>query len=147
MDSHDSRIGFLVFRTARSMKKALDSRLTEYHITSSQYTVLSALGNDDCLSLSEISKRVYLDKPAITALADHLEQEELVERRRSPEDRRIVRLCLTEKGRKLQLRFEEIARNIDDELIREITPEELVVFRTILNRIWLTASRDLNGET
>ncbi len=147
MDSHDSRIGFLVFRTARGMKKALDSRLTEYHITSSQYTVLSALGNDDCLSLSEISKRVYLDKPAITALADHLEQEELVERRRSPEDRRIVRLCLTEKGRKLQLRFEEIARNIDDELIREITPEELVVFRTILNRIWLTASRDLNGET
>ncbi len=147
MDSHDSRIGFLVVRTARSMKKSLDTRLTEYRITSSQYTVLSALGKDDCLSLSEISKRVYLDKPAITALADYLEKEGLVERRRTPEDRRVIRLCLTEKGRDLHRRFEAIAQSVDEELISDLTASELELFRSVLNRIWSAASRDLNGET
>ncbi|MFQ6616957.1 MAG: MarR family transcriptional regulator, partial [Fidelibacterota bacterium] len=53
--------GFLVVRTARGMKKALDSQLTEVGVTASQHTVLSTLAHKDGLSLSEVGKRVFLD--------------------------------------------------------------------------------------
>jgi len=52
MASIDQSTGFLLVRTARSVKKALDARLAEYGVTSSQHTVLSALAADDGLSLS-----------------------------------------------------------------------------------------------
>jgi DNA-binding MarR family transcriptional regulator len=75
--------GFLMFRTARGMKKILDARLSEFNVTSSQASVLNTLFSSDGISLSDIGKSVHLDKPAITGLADRMEKDGLVERRRT----------------------------------------------------------------
>jgi len=84
--------GFLMFRTARGMKKMLDARLSGFNVTSSQATVLNALSLQDGQSLSDIGKSIHLDKPAITGLADRMEKDGLVERRRTSSDRRIIQL-------------------------------------------------------
>lgn len=129
-------------RTARGMKKALDSQLTEVGVTASQHTVLSTLAHKDGLSLSEVGKRVFLDKPAMTGLADRLEKDGLVQRRRTSSDRRVVRLYLTPKGRRLLGRMDEIATSVDSDLVSVLTPEQLRQFRGMLNRIWQKS----NGE-
>lgn len=129
-------------RTARSMKKALDNQLVEVGVTSSQHTVLSTLAHKDGLSLSEVGRRVFLDKPAITGLADRLEKDGLVERRRTSSDRRVIRLYLTPKGRKLLHRMDEIATSLDMDLVSVLTPEQLKQFRRMLSRIWQKS----NGE-
>ncbi len=79
MTSIENSTGFIVVRTARHMKRALDNRLAKIAVTASQHTILSTLAKDDGLPLSEVGKRVYLDKPAITGLADRLENDALVE--------------------------------------------------------------------
>jgi len=141
MTSIEKSTGFLVVRTARSMKKALDSKLVEIGVTASQHTVLSTLGKNDGLSLSEIGKRVFLDKPAITGLVDRLEQDQLVERKRVSTDRRVINIYLTPKGRNLLQRMDEIATEVDEELTRVLSAEELHVFREMLNRIWHRANQ------
>lgn len=146
MTSIKQSTGFLTVRTARSMKKMLDARLSEFGVTSSQHTVLSTLAEDDGLSLSEIGKRIYLDKPAITGLADRLEKDGLVERRRTSEDRRVIRLYLTEKGQNLLQRFEKIATEVDQELVQVLSSSELNKFREMLNRIWLRANMEPDNE-
>ncbi|MBC8174511.1 MAG: MarR family transcriptional regulator [Candidatus Marinimicrobia bacterium] len=128
------------------MKKMLDARLSEFGVTSSQHTVLSTLAENDGLSLSEIGKRIYLDKPAITGLADRLEKDGLVERRRTSEDRRVIRLYLTEKGQNLLQRFEKIATEVDRELVQVLSSSELNKFREMLNRIWLSANMEPDNE-
>jgi|TARA_B100000959_G_scaffold126590_1_gene132938 DNA-binding MarR family transcriptional regulator len=136
MTSLEESTGFLVVRTARTMKKALDAKLSEYGLTTSQLTVLNALAKEDGLSLSVVGKRVYLDKPAITGLADRLEKDNFVERRRTSTDRRVIQLFLTDKGSNLLQELDEIATKVDQQLVSVLAPEELTEFRNLLNCIW-----------
>ena len=136
----EKRTGFLVYRTARGMKKMLDSELNKYSVSSSQYTVLNTLMEDDGLSLSEIGKRVSIDKPAVTGIADRMEKDGLVERRRTSQDRRVIQLFMTEKGRALAEKTEGIATQIDQKLVNVLTPAEVSQFRHMLNRIWENAN-------
>ncbi|MFQ6615746.1 MAG: MarR family winged helix-turn-helix transcriptional regulator, partial [Fidelibacterota bacterium] len=75
-------------------------------------------------------------------LADRLEKDGLVQRRRTSSDRRVVRLYLTPKGRRLLGRMDEIATSVDSDLVSVLTPEQLRQFRGMLNRIWQKS----NGE-
>ncbi len=143
MTSIERSTGFLVVRTARSMKKALDARLTKIGVTAVQYTVLNTLAQIDGLSLSEIGKRVFLDKPAITGLADRLENDGLVERQRNSKDRRVIKLYLSPKGRRLLGRMNDIVNSVDEELTSVLSSSELNTFREMLDRIWNNA----NGRT
>ena len=136
MTSLEESTGFLVVRTARTMKKALDTKLSEYGLTTSQLTVLNALAKEDGLSLSVVGKRVYLDKPAITGLADRLEKDNFVERRRTSTDRRVIQLFLTDKGSNLLQELDEIATKVDQQLVSVLAPKELTEFRNLLNCIW-----------
>jgi DNA-binding MarR family transcriptional regulator len=55
---------------------------------------------DGKLPMSEIGQRLYISRPYMTALADSLIAEELVERLPDPSDRRVINLAITEKGKK-----------------------------------------------
>ena len=118
----------------------LDFELNKYSVSSSQYTVLNTLMEDDGLSLSEIGKRVSIDKPAVTGIADRMEKDGLVERRRTSQDRRVIQLFMTEKGRALAEKTEGIATQIDQKLVNVLTPAEVSQFRHMLNRIWESAN-------
>lgn len=137
--SVEARTGFLVYRTARRMKRALDSELNEHGVSSSQYTVLNALMENEGFSLSEVGRRVALDKPAVTGLVDRLEKSGLVERRRTSADRRVIQLFLTERGRELAGETEQVGVRVDEELVSVLSESELGHLRQMLNRIWESA--------
>ncbi len=128
--------GFLMFRTARGMKKRLDAKLSDFKVTSSQTIILNTLNSYDGQSLSDIGKNVHLDKPAITGLADRMENDGLVERRRTSADRRIIRLFLTEKGKKLFNKIEGIIIEVDQQLVRNLTDQEVNNLHIMLKSIW-----------
>jgi DNA-binding MarR family transcriptional regulator len=65
-----------------------------------QYHVLLVLIKHGTLPMSEIGQRLYISRPYMTALADSLIAEELVERLPDPSDRRVINLAITEKGKK-----------------------------------------------
>lgn len=128
--------GFLMVRAARAMKKALDFELNKFGLTSSQQTILSLLKKKDGLSLSEIGKSVFLDKAAITGLADRLEKDGFVERRRDSPDRRVIQLFLSEKGRRLIRKTDSIVTAVDHRIINFLPESELSKLRNMLINIW-----------
>lgn len=137
MISIEDTIGFRVVRTARGMKKALESRLlSEVGVTAAQHLVLSTLALEDGLPLSEIGKRVFLDKPAITGLADRLEKDGFVTRKRHNTDRRVIHLFLTAKGRSILSRINSIVEEVDSSFLGLLSSSEVNQFREILDRIW-----------
>ncbi|MEE8336110.1 MAG: MarR family transcriptional regulator [Candidatus Neomarinimicrobiota bacterium] len=134
--SMEETTGFLMVRAARAMKKALDSELNKFGLTSSQQTILSLLKKKDGLSLSEIGKSVFLDKAAITGLADRLEKDGFVERRRDSPDRRVIQLFLSEKGRRLIRKTDSIVTAVDHRIIKFLPDSELSKLRNMLINIW-----------
>ncbi|MCD7440751.1 MarR family transcriptional regulator [Streptomyces lincolnensis] len=80
----------------------LDRALHQHGLCASDFEVLDVLAGDACdYRVQEISERVHLSQSALSRLIARLEKDGLLERCMCPEDRRGVRVSLTEKGRAL----------------------------------------------
>lgn len=73
----------------------------EHGLTGSQLWVLKMIEPAGRLSLSELSERVRAKNSTMTGIIDRMERDGLVARRRSDDDRRVVHIELTAKGRGL----------------------------------------------
>jgi DNA-binding MarR family transcriptional regulator len=68
-------------------------------LTSSQLRALSALAQEEEVSAGQLAKSADLNPASVTAMLDQLEANRIIQRRRSPEDRRLCMVSLTPKGR------------------------------------------------
>lgn len=145
MSSLDKSIGFLMARTARSMKRAMDARLVEMNITSTQYIILQCLWDEDGLPLSELGHRLYFDNPTITGIVDRMEKVGLVTRNRDTTDRRVVRVYLGKEGKKLKSSLPKIAEEINAAATAGWSKPRKDRFITTLNAIWERMNSSING--
>lgn len=76
------------------------------------------------MKVSEISKLMHVTSPTITQMLKGLEAHGLVERHIDPNDRRAVRIALTERGEAVARRAEEIFRNCFSGLVDYLGEEE-----------------------
>jgi DNA-binding MarR family transcriptional regulator len=90
--------------TVKKLEKHIGEVMTEYGVTMAQSFILFALLEKDGCTLTEIGTRAQIDNSSLTTMVDKLEKEGLVERRLFAQDRRVVTLFLTEKGRELGTR-------------------------------------------
>jgi DNA-binding MarR family transcriptional regulator len=65
-----------------------------------QIHTLGILMKTKSLTMSEIGSRLYISRPYMTRLADQMIADHLVERQPDPADRRVIKLAITEKGKK-----------------------------------------------
>ncbi|QHS22941.1 MarR family transcriptional regulator [Virgibacillus sp. MSP4-1] len=73
--------------------------LAHYPITTPQFIALQWLLDEGDLTIGELSKKLFSAFSTTTDLVDRLEKNELVKRVPDPNDRRVVRIHLLEKGR------------------------------------------------
>lgn len=93
-----------VMRTAmKKLERVLSAHLEQYGVSVPQSFVLFCLLEEDGSTLKEIGTRAQIDSSSMTVLVDKLESEGLVERRLDQQDRRAIRVYLTDKGRQLGL--------------------------------------------
>jgi len=90
-----------LMRAAESITTRVHRHLSEVGLTVSQFGVLEALYHLGPLSQKEIGLKILRSGGNITMVIDNLEKRKLVIRKQNPEDRRIVIVNLTSKGRKL----------------------------------------------
>jgi DNA-binding MarR family transcriptional regulator len=98
---------FVCYRLKTTMKKVekhIAEALNEYGVTMAQSFILFSLLEKDGCTLTEIGARAQIDNSSLTTMVDKLEKEGLVERRLYAQDRRVVTLYLTEKGRELGMK-------------------------------------------
>ena len=84
----------------------------EIGLTSPQLWAIKTIADEPQIMVSEIAKRMYLHPATVVGILDRLEKHTLVSRTRSLEDRRVVWVGLTDKGRKLLKKAPEIAQGV-----------------------------------
>ncbi|MFQ6093426.1 MAG: MarR family winged helix-turn-helix transcriptional regulator [bacterium] len=136
MERFDDSLGFLMTRTARCMKRALESRLAGHGITSSQYAVLYRLWEEDGLSLTELGKKLYFDNPTITGVVDRMERDNLVNRERNNEDRRVIKIFLTSRGKELKDVLIPLGPEVNRLATTNFSSEEKDRLKSFLERVW-----------
>lgn len=76
----------------------MDVVQAEHNVPMSHVQVLTMLGENGVMTVSEISQRLGIAKPNITPLVDRLIADNYVERVRDDTDRRVVKIVLLPKG-------------------------------------------------
>jgi len=106
-----------------------------YGLTPSQYNVLRILrGEDKPMPCLDIASRMIQVVPAITGLIDRLEAQELVQRDRCIEDRRVIYITLTDKARKLLDQMDEPVMSLHRGLVGHLTQAELKELSRLLEK-------------
>jgi DNA-binding MarR family transcriptional regulator len=82
---------------------ALDVHFARYGLSMGKFTLLMQLfqANEQGLTPSECAERAGVTRATVTGLLDGLERDGLVKRQPYPDDRRMLSVQLTQKGREL----------------------------------------------
>jgi DNA-binding MarR family transcriptional regulator len=105
-DTYEPRkgVGHLMHRVRTEMLAAVDrelaadEQLASLEVTSAQFIVMAGLSWGEMKSASDLCKGISYDAGAMTRMIDRLEEKGLLRRSRCPDDRRLVKLEITEKG-------------------------------------------------
>ena len=133
----DHSFGYILKRTAHQLEYALLQAFKSngYDITPPQWAVLNGLWEQDGLSQVEIAATTFKDRPVITRIVDILERKGVVIRRQDEQDRRMVRVYLTPKGRDYQQKLVPLAKEMLERGRSGITDEELESMTVLLQKI------------
>lgn len=110
---------YLCFSMRAVMKKIdrqLSSQLEPYGVSIPQMFVLTCLNDENGLTLKEIGNRTLIDSSSMTVLVDKLENDKLVERHLDSEDRRAIRVLITEKGQAIAQELVRIGTEFNTQL-------------------------------
>ncbi|HEY0192136.1 MAG TPA: MarR family transcriptional regulator [Kofleriaceae bacterium] len=98
----DEQLCFALYSASRALTRAYAPLLEPLGLTYPQYLALLVLWEGDALAVKDLGERLALDSGTLTPLLKRLEHQGLVERRRSEDDERVVRIHLTAAGRALR---------------------------------------------
>jgi DNA-binding MarR family transcriptional regulator len=85
------------------MREARQTIARRWNLTLPQFDVLAELARatEGGFTFVELSRLLLVTSGNLTGIVDRLEQQRLVERRPDENDRRVIRVALTERGRRL----------------------------------------------
>ena len=135
-------LGALLGRVRVEMLAALDEelaadrRLGSLELSAAQFIVIASLAaGEERKSASDLCKGISYDAGAMTRMLDRLEGKGLIRRNRSPDDRRLVHLELTDEGRALYPRMRELSLGVANRFLRGFTKAEARQLESLLTRM------------
>jgi MarR family transcriptional regulator, organic hydroperoxide resistance regulator len=133
-EEHIVKIELLLRSVCFNIKKKGRVILEDFDISPPQFDALQYLINDGGeLTIGELSSKLYLAPSTISDLVDRLEKNGLVQRIRSVEDRRIVKVKVLEKAYNLIEDVVHLRCEYINEALLEINDEKKLEFINCLS--------------
>jgi DNA-binding MarR family transcriptional regulator len=132
------------------LARYLEVELKRYEASLIRFNIMSTLfKNGGEMTPSEISESVFREKNSITAVINTLERQGVVRREPSPNDRRSVKVVITDKGWKEANRLSPIAQELSREVLSCMDKdkvEDLVEIMRALRESLLPRIAKLSGN-
>ncbi len=126
---------WLLMHASHSMRMRIESALKPSGLTGLQMTVLNMLKNRGGASSAELSRRFFKTPQAMGQLLSPLLDRGLIQRAEDPDNRRVLRLTLTEAGRKAYASGDVAMRRVEREVFAGFSDEALSTLRAALYQI------------
>lgn len=132
----DESIGWLMKRAMASIAAAAERRLDPQGITHAQWgPLLHLFKAEDGATVVELARAQQTDPGAMTRLLDRLEAKGYCRRHRSADDRRVVRIQLTEQGYESARKVPAALADVLNEHLAGFSDEEWNQLKTLLRRV------------
>ncbi len=136
----ENQLCFPLYAAAREVVNYYTPFLSELGITYTQYIAFMVLWENDGIAVGELGRRLFLDNGTLTPMLKKLEKQGLIERRRSAEDERVVRIYVTDSGYELRERCLRIPQEVGKCV--KVTPEEAAALYGLLYKLLDNEGRD-----
>ncbi len=119
--------GRLLARVRHALLERIGERLEPLGLTGAQWAVVVLLWEGSATTPAELSRLLDYDPGAMTRLIDRLEEKDYVKRVRNSDDRRSVKLDLTERAREQYPKSLPLIVDVYNELLDGFTKEEVMI--------------------
>ena len=134
--SRYEHVAHALVRTSAAFKRLTTQRMKEeFAITGIQAEILMLLATESAMLGNDLAAVVGVNASTISHALDAMEKQHLLTRRRCTEDRRVVRIALTEPARRIARRTIEISQHILDALTTGISRSDLQALQRGLKRM------------
>ena len=128
----------IIFLLAKAYQKAhgdFKKRLHSSGLTPIQHLVLEALWDEDGLSVGDIGKRLVFDGATLSGVLDRLAASGWVLKQSDTEDKRMLRISLTQKSKDLKPKLSAVRNKTNENLLARFSLEEKVLLKRLLRDI------------
>ena len=129
----DKQLCFSVYVLHREIMQCYRPILKNIGLTYPQYITMMTLWEKDDVTVNQVGEILQLDNGTLTPLLKRLESKGYLERKRSREDERVVKINLTEKGLKLKQNASFIP--IELEKAMNLNLEEMEQLKTLSDKV------------
>ena len=134
--SPDMQIEFVLHETSRLMRRLYNECYRKVGLNSSKVSTLIYLDRaKEGMIQTELSELLEVGKAATGTLVDSLENEGLIVRHHSKQDRRVRILKITEEGRKLVAEANQLTADIRQKMRSTTTKEERRIAIAVIDKI------------
>ena len=120
----------------RAVTSRMETLLTKENLAVSHIVVLDMLKEKGVCTMGELAQALSLSMGAVTAVIDKMIAMGLVERERSTEDRRVVKVGLIEKGKSLASDVNKMRVDAARDLYSALTDAEKEEYLRMIRKIY-----------
>jgi DNA-binding MarR family transcriptional regulator len=126
---------FLLLRMGHAQHSLVRKKINELGLHRGQPPVLFALNEKEGPSNSQLAEALHITPATMTNKIKRMERAGLVIRRRDPEDERVSRVYLTDKGRGKMSRLRRSMDEVDATLLKGFSEQETEQLEAMIIRI------------
>ncbi|HWI49321.1 MAG TPA: MarR family transcriptional regulator [Rummeliibacillus sp.] len=119
--------------------------LSNYTITPPQFIALQWLHELGDMTIGDLSNKMYLAFSTTTDLVDRMERNDLVQRIRDNQDRRVVRIHLLKEGERIIEEVIEQRQNYLADIVKDFQSEEVQSLSILLSKLYKEMNQDRGG--
>lgn len=144
---NDKYIVHFISSTRKKMIKFIEDELKEHGIEDlvpTHGSVLTALYESELgkLTMKEISKKIGKDKSTVTPLVNKMIKAGYIQKGQCKTDKRISYISLTQKGKDMEAKYDEISKRVNLTAYDGFSDEEKEVFLKLLKKMNTNFSKE-----
>jgi MarR family transcriptional regulator for hemolysin len=135
-------IGRHLYWIARLTHKAFNDALESAGSSLPAWLILLHVEKKRFDTQTELASAIGIESPTLTHHLDAMEHDGLVKRVRDVDNRRAIKVELTEAGREMFSRLHDVAIGFEEQLRTGVSDDEVAVVRSVLDRF----GRNVSGQ-
>lgn len=134
-------ISIKIHKTDLELTNYIKSKLEPFNLAPEQNLIMMLLWEQDGITQNQLVECLSKDKTNVARMASNLESKGFIKRLTCNDDRRAIRLYLTEAGKELGEEVIPIAEQFNEIVTNGITAEELLQLERVLSKITMNVKK------
>lgn len=128
-------INYLLTGAQHIVFQEMKRELKDYDLTPIQYGVLKCIWEKQLSNPKEIARQLGIENSTISGILERMEAKELIVREIDPNDRRYIKVFLTDRAKELETSVNQTVDRVNETVLQSFDEDEIQQFKILLKKM------------